>query len=157
MFLMGTPVRHTQMPSRHERELFSLLVHVYDAYIYHPALISYPIAYHVQKVQTDLDALYHALLTLEENYKKWWKNMQELGDSYTKPTMRRILDSPTIVQQILEYEDVKHAAEAAVDDPNGPGLQPATRQVVETLRANAGRTQTSRISKKSEFRREHTV
>jgi len=108
-------------------------------------------------VQGALDAVYHALMEVEERYKQWWKDVKQLGNSYTKPTMRRILNSPTVMQQLLEFEGMKEAAEVAASDPDGPGLRPVTIQVIETLNANARRRQLRRAANKSEFRREHTL
>ena len=138
-------------------ELLSSLVHVYDAYVYHAALTLFRTVDCDEDIQTALDAVYHALMEVEEKYKEWWKDVKELGDLYTKPTIRRILNTPTVMQQLVEYEDIETAAEAAIRDPDGPGLQPVTRQVIEALNANARRRQLQRTTIQRELRREQTV
>lgn len=87
-------------------------------------------------------------MTIEETYRRWWKDVKELGDLYTKPTMRRILNSPAVMQQILENEGMKEAAETAASDPDGLGIQPVTRQILETLHANTRREQVRRAAQK---------
>jgi hypothetical protein len=96
-------------------------------------------------------------MTVEERYKQWWDDVKELGDWYTKPTMRRILSLPTVTKQIVENEDVKEAAVIAASDLTGPGLQPVSRKALEMLQANARRRKLQGSGHKTRFRREHTV
>lgn len=150
-------IRHTCLPSRRERDLLNCLVHVYDAYVYHPALNFYQAVDHNRSTQASLDDLYHVLMTVEERYRQWWNDVKELGELHTKPTMRKILNSPTVMKHILEHEDIKEAAETAASDPEGPGLQPISKEVLEMLRTNANRRQLQDRATKTRFRREHTV
>lgn len=96
-------------------------------------------------------------MTIEETYKQWCNDVKELGDLYTKPTMRRILNSTSVMNLIAEHEDIKEAAERAASDPAGPGLRPVPRRVLEMLRANARQRQVHRTVSKTRFRLEHTV
>jgi len=155
--LLTHAIRHTCLPSRRERDLLNCLVHVYDAYVYHPALMLCQTVDHNQSTQASLNDLYHVLMTVEERYRQWWNNVKELGDLHTKPTMRKILNSPTVMKHILEYEDIKEAAETAARDPEGPGLQPISEKVLEMLRTNANRRQLQDIPTKAHFHCEHTV
>jgi hypothetical protein len=148
-------IRHTCLPSRHERDLLNCLVHVYDAYVYHPALIFCQTVDHNQSTRVSLDDLYHVLMTVEERYRQWWNDVKELGDLHTKPTMRKILNSPKVMKHILEYEDIREAAETAACDPEGPGLQPISEKVLEMLRTNANRRQLQDRATKTRFHREH--
>lgn len=150
-------IRHTCLPSRRERDLLNCLVHVYDAYVYHPALTSCQTVDHNQSTQASLDDLYHMLMTVEERYRQWWNDVKELGELHTKPTMRKILNSPTVMKHILEYEDVREAAETTACDPEGPGLQPISEKVLEVLRTNANRRQLQDRPNKTRLHREHTV
>jgi hypothetical protein len=150
-------LRHTHLPSRHERDLLICLVHVYDAYVYHPALTLSRRADYDQLTLASLDDLYHAIMMVEERYKHWCNDVKELGDLHTKPTMRRILKSPPAMKLIAEHEDMKEAAESAASDPDGPGLQPVSKRVLEILRANVRRRQLQGSVNKTRFRREHTV
>ena len=150
-------IRHTCLPSRHERDLLNCLVHVYDAYVYHPALISCQTVDHNQSTQASLDDLYHVLMTVEERYRQWWNDVKELGELYTKPTMRRILHSPTVIKHILEQEDIRKAAEAAARDPEGPGVQPVSEKALEMLRTNANRRQLYNRAAKVRIRHEYTA
>src|SRR2546423_341198 len=93
--MLTRTVRHTHLPSRHELHLLTCLVHIYDAYVYHPALILFRAVDYDPSTQASLNDLYHALITVEEGYKQWWNEVKELGDLHTKPTMRRILNSLT--------------------------------------------------------------
>jgi hypothetical protein len=150
-------IRYTCLPSRCERDLLSCLVHVYDAYVYHPALNSCQKVNHNRSTQASLDDLYHVLMTVEERYRQWWNNVKELGELYTKPTMRKILDSPTVIKHILEHESIREAAEAAARDPEGPGLQPVSEKALEMLRMNANQRQLRGGTTKTRFRRKYTV
>lgn len=132
-------------------------MHVYDAYVYHPALTLRRRGDCDQLTQACLDNLYHALMTTEETYKRWCNDVKELGDLYTKPTMRRILNSTSVMKLIAEHEDIKEAAERAASDPAGPGLRPVPTRVLEMLRANAKQRQAHRPASKTRFRLEHTV
>lgn len=149
--------RHTHLPSRHERDLLRCLVHVYDAYVYHPALMVFRAVDCEHSTHTSLNHLYHVLMTIEEKYTQWWNEVKMLGDLYTKPTMRRILRSPPVLKEIFEHEDMNEAAERAASDPGGPGLQPVSEGVLEMLRARTGRRQLQGTVIKTRFRREHTV
>jgi hypothetical protein len=137
--------------------LLNCLVHVFDAYVYHSALTFWRTVDYDQLTRASLDDVYHALMTVEERYKQWWNDVKELGDLHTKPTMRRILNSPTIMEQIDEHEDMMEAAESGASDPDGPGLQPVSQKVLEILRANARRRRLQGTVNKTRFRREHTV
>jgi hypothetical protein len=150
-------IRYTCLPSRCERDLLNCLVHVYDAYVYHPALKSCQPVDHNQSTQASLDDLYHVLMTVEERYRRWWNNVKELGELYTKPIMRKILHSPAVIKHILEHEDIRKAAEAAACDPGGPGLQPVSEKALEMLRTNANRRQLQDTAAKIRFRREYTI
>lgn len=150
-------IRHTCLPSHHERDLLNCLVHVYDAYVYHPALKFRQTADHNQSTQASLNDLYHVLMTAEERYRQWWNDVKELGEMHTKPTMRKILNSPTVMKHILEHEDIRKAAEAAACDPEGPGLQPVSEKALEMLHTNANRRQLQGRPTKARFRREYTV
>ena len=145
------------MPSHHERDLLNCLAHVYDAYVYHPALNLFQKTDRDQSTQAPLDDLYHALMNIEERYKQWWTDVKELGDLYTKPTMRTLLNSSVAMQQIIKQEEMKEAAELAANDPDGLGLQPVSEKVLEILRTNVRRRQVQRAACKSRFRREQTV
>lgn len=150
-------LRHTRLPSRHERDLLTCLVYVYDAYVYHPALTGPRRVDCDQSTQASLNDLYHVLMTAQERYKQWWSDVKALGDLYTKPTMRRILHSPKVLKLIAEQEDTKEAAERAASDPAGPGLQPVPKAVLQTLRANVRRRQLQATVHQSRFRRKYTV
>ena len=94
-------------------------------------------------------------MTVEETYKRWWRDVKELGDLYTKPTMRRILNSPSLPKLIAEYEDTKRAAERVASDAAGPGLRAVPGRVLETLRANARQRLVHCKVSNSRFRHEH--
>jgi hypothetical protein len=134
--------------------LLNCLVHVYDAYVYNPALTLFRTVDHGRSTQASLDDLYDVLMTVEERYKQWWDNVKELGDLYMKPTMRRIFSLPTVVKQIIENEDVKEAAQITASDP---ALQPVSKRALEMLQASARRRQLQGPVRKTRFRREHTV
>jgi hypothetical protein len=80
-------------------------------------------------------------MTVGERYRQWWNDVKELGELHTKPTMRKILNSPIVMKHILELEDIKEAAETAASDPEGPGIQPISKEVLEMLRTNANQRQ----------------
>lgn len=96
-------------------------------------------------------------MTVEETYKQWCNDVKEIGDLYTKPTMRRILNSPSAMKLIAEHEDIKEAAERAASDPTGPGLHSVPRSVLEMLRANARQREVQGTVNKTRFRRERTA
>jgi hypothetical protein len=96
-------------------------------------------------------------MTVEERYRRWWNNVKELGELHTKPTMRKILRSPTVIKHILEHEDIRKAAEAAARNPEGPGLQPVSEKALEMLRTNANRRQLQDRAAEIRFRREYTI
>ena len=140
-----------------ECRLYQHLTLVFDTYVYHPASVLFRTGDYDKDVQSSIDRLYHAIMSVAEKYKQWCRDMRDLGDWYTKPTMRRILNSPAIMEQILEFEGMKEAAEAATRDPKGPGIQPLTRKVLESFNADTRRRQELVARSKSRMRREHTL
>ena len=96
-------------------------------------------------------------MTVGERYKQWWTDVKELGDLYMKPTMRRILNSPVAMQQIIEQEEMKEAAELAANNPDGLGLQPVSEKVLQILRTNMSRQRVEGAAYRSRFRRDQTV
>ena len=125
--------------------------------MYQPAFTLFRAVDYDQSTQVSLDDLYHVLMTVEERYKQWWNDVKELGDLHTKPTLRRILDSPTVMKHLIEHEEMKEAAEVAASDLDGPGLQPVCKKLLEMLQTNAKGRQVRGTAKKTRFRREHTV
>ena len=141
--------RHTRLPIRLEQTLLTDLISVYDAYVYHPALSAYRDQRRFGDLQRSLDSLYNVLLTLEQKYRRWWNDVKELGKNYTKPTLRRILESPSLLQQIRSYQDLKDAAEAAESNADSQDSHRAARELLQRKQRPA--------SSKSMFRREQTL
>jgi hypothetical protein len=104
-----------------------------------------------------LGDLYNAIMTLQEGYRRWWKDMKELGDNYTKPTLRRLLNSPTAMQQISEYEAIKDAAEGLSDTPVECTLQERTAESISAKISNDEVPRQQKTRSRSPFRRQHTV
>ncbi len=75
-----------------------------------------------------LDSLYNAIMALSTRYKKWMVAMKRVGRDFTKPTMRRILQSPEVMKGVLEFEGQLEVASKSVVQ-----LETATREVLATL------------------------
>ena len=141
--------RHTRLPTRLEQNLLTDLISVYDAYVYHPALSAYRDQRQFGDLQRSLDGLYNVLLIVEQRYRRWWNEVKELGKKYTKPTLRRILESPALLQHIQSFEALKDAAEAAESNADSQDRHRAARELSQRRQRPA--------SSKSIFRREHTL
>lgn len=83
-----------------------------------------------------LDMLYNTIMSHATRYKKWMVAMKRVGNDFTKPTMRRILQSPEVMKGILEFEGQLEAAAKSVVQ-----LEIATREVLATLTAKDRRKQ----------------
>ena len=83
-----------------------------------------------------LHTLYDVIMTLATRYKQWITAMKRVGDDFTRPTMRRILHSPEVMRQILEFEGQLEAATKSV-----PQMEFATRTVLTTLNVKLRRKQ----------------
>ena len=119
--------RHTAIPSQFERNLLERLVHIYDAQVYNPALNWMSRCDGEGRVQESLDALYDVIMIVEEKYKQWWRDVRELGDNHTKPTMRKIFASPVVMQQLEHFEGMKEAANRVGSKSEGYGLRMLSR------------------------------
>jgi hypothetical protein len=106
---------HTTIPSAGIIDLCNQLCLIYDACIYRPALaIPRAAQGHDEDLLARLDTLYDALMTVSTKYRRWMAAMKHIGDDFTKPTMRRILQSPAVMQSILEFEGQLEAAMESV-------------------------------------------
>ncbi len=83
-----------------------------------------------------LDSLYNAIMTLATRYKKWMVAMKRVGNDFTKPTVRRILQSPEVMKGVLEFEGQLEVAENSIVQ-----LETATTEVLATLTAKNRRNQ----------------
>lgn len=83
-----------------------------------------------------LDNLYNVIMSLATKYKKWMVAMKRVGNDFTKPTMRRILQSPEVMKGVLEFEGQLEAATKSVVQ-----LEVATREVLANLTAKRRRKQ----------------
>lgn len=83
-----------------------------------------------------LDHVYNAIMMLPARYKQWMMAMRWVGDGFTKPTMRKILQSPDVMMNILESEGRHEQATQSV-----PEMEAATRQVFTTVNIKHRRKQ----------------
>lgn len=89
----------------------------------------------------NLDSLYNAIMTLTTRYKKWMVAMKRVGNNFTRPTMRRILQSPEVMKGVLEFEGQLEVATKSVVQ-----LEVATRGLLATLIAK-NRQKQQQVSK----------
>ncbi|ERF74158.1 hypothetical protein EPUS_08897 [Endocarpon pusillum Z07020] len=126
----------TTMPSQLELDLWDQLCHIYDACVYRPFLAIPRSQGYNEALLEKLDMLYNTIMTHATRYKKWMVAMKRVGNDFTKPTMRRILQSPEVMKGILEFEgQLEVAAQSVVQ------LEIATREVLATLTAKDRREQ----------------
>jgi hypothetical protein len=83
-----------------------------------------------------LNSLYSALITFRNTYKQWIDAMKRVGNNFTRPTMRRILESPEVMRQILEFDGQVEAASKSVLE-----MKVATKRIFTNLNAHDRRKQ----------------
>jgi hypothetical protein len=64
---------------------------------------------HDETLMELLDHLYNSVMQLPTTYREWIRAMRRVGDDFTRPTMRRILRTPEVMKEILEFEGQKEA------------------------------------------------
>jgi hypothetical protein len=75
-----------------------------------------------------LNSLYNSTMMLLTKYKQWTAAMKRIGDDFTRPTMRRMLRSPEVMRDILEFEgQMKTAANTVLQ------MESATREVFTSV------------------------
>jgi len=106
---------YTTIPSACAIDLCNQLCLIYDACIYRPAL-AIPRGHGPddEELLEQLNALYDALMTVSTKYRRWMAAMKRVGNDFTKPTMRRILQAPRVLENILEFEGQLEAAMKSV-------------------------------------------
>ncbi len=109
-------------------ELSNRLCHIYDACVYRPILAVFRLQTHDDLLIDFLDSLYDAIMLFPIRYKQWMIAMKQVGDDFTKPTMRRILDLPEVMRHILEFEGQIETATKSVSE-----MEYATRKVFTDL------------------------
>jgi hypothetical protein len=83
---------------------------MYDTCVYRQRLANVRIRDNDEGLIQLLDSLYDAIMTLPTVFKKWMMAMKRMGDDFTKPTMQRILHSPGVMKDIVEFEGQKQVA-----------------------------------------------
>jgi hypothetical protein len=78
-----------------------------------------------------LDRLYNDIMTLRTKYTQWMDVMKRVGDDFTRPTMRRILHSPEVMKEILEFDGHKEEAIKSVVE-----MESVTRRALGKLNPN---------------------
>jgi hypothetical protein len=81
-----------------------------------------------------LNTLYDALMTVSTKYRRWMAAMKRVGNDFTKPTMRRILQAPGVMENILEFEGQLEAATKSVVQ-----MELETSEVMQRLAAKRRR------------------
>jgi hypothetical protein len=101
---------------------------IYDACIYRPVLAIPRAQAHDEELLEQLDKLYDALMTVSTKYSRWMAAIKRVGNDFTKPTMRRILQAPGVMKNILEFEGQLQAAMKSVLQ-----MELETSKAMETL------------------------
>jgi hypothetical protein len=83
---------------------------------------------HDEELLEQLDKLYDALMTVSTKYSGWMAAIKRVGNDFTKPTMRRILQAPGVMKNILEFEGQLQAAMKSVLQ-----MELETSKAMETL------------------------
>jgi hypothetical protein len=91
---------------------------------------------HDEALLEQLNSLYNALMTFRNTYKQWIDAMKHVGNNFTRPTMRRILESPKVMRQILEFEGQVEVASKSVIE-----MEVATKRVFTNLNPHDRRRQ----------------
>ncbi len=159
--------RHLSCPSRTELKLLDQLVHVFDAYAYHPYLhLKLQDGAILTEIGDAVNALYDALMMVLAMYQKWLRTMRGFKAKYMLPIMRRIQASPWIQREIEQMDMTAEAAQEALSkNKDGVGNVASLALQDDQVRAAtrvAERRATSSASKvpartKTRLKREHTV
>ena len=134
------------------------LLHVFDAYVYHPFLELSTLNEIDSEIEAGLNELYDTLMGLFHNYNLWMRAMEDLKDNHVHLILRRIRRSPEVLREIAEAGFAKAMATASIGRPEGPGMQPADERTVQELNLSTSR-RLAPIPRRvrSRYRREHTV
>lgn len=98
--------------------------------MYHPVLSVSHIGSDDEPLLDDLDSLYNALMTLSTRQKQWISVMKYIGNDFTRATMRRILRTPEVMKEVLEFEgDMEVATKSVLQ------MESATRKLLMVANA----------------------
>ena len=92
-------------------------------------------------VQDRINILYDAVMTLLKNYQLWWNGMRDIRQNYMLPLVRKLQQSPDMLQEIVEARRLLEAVKASVARPRTPGMEPADSCILQGLSLGGIQTQ----------------
>ena len=151
--------RHILLPSRVEQRILDALTQLYDAYVYNPTISRLQDHNSIDpQIQTNLDTVYHWIMTLSEKYHIWYRAMANIKTKYLQRNMDQIFANTALVEEIAEEGRSREDADSINQDSDALGVTAVSEKTLAGLRVYMRKQKLLGLARqRTRFRREHTV